>query len=412
MRKLITFILLLVTAPNLFGQWKKYRGIDKSIVTVFAKADKCFLGTAYAEIGTSTDEGRSFAFTKVEPKGYVQTIKFQDQNIGYAGGGCIVESDSCSANTLLKTINGGESWGFINKSEGTGKITQIEITPNGNLFALSEFEGIYRSTDGGESFDFINIDPSQTQGSFVNFQMVSDEVGYCSFSFRKMKRFYKTIDGGQTWYNFFETELVNFTPRFYFINEEDGFLIMQKGKVFATNNGGATWEEKALFSQRETINQIYFPSNKVGYATTRSSNLTASLYRTDDGGATWQLELSPSESYWSHLHFYDEHNGYAVLNDNTVLRRYAPSVLDENQFKVSPTAFRQKFYLLLKYYQPNYFVELYDSYGTLLAADQVYDFQSEFTPDFLPPGFYYLKVKKDGETVFAERLVRLWGEVE
>ena len=406
--KKFTLIILLITATSTaFGQWKKYRGIDKSIVTVFATAEKCFLGTAYAEIGTSADGGASFGFTKVEEKGYVQTFAFQNQTVGYAGGGCIVESDSCSANTLLKTTDGGKSWNFINKGEGTGKITQLEITPNGNLLALSEFEGIYRSTDGGESFDFITIDPTISKGSFTNFQMLSDEVGYCSFSLRKMKKLYKTVDGGTTWFNIFETELVNFTPRFYFKNEEDGYLIMQKGKVFATTNGGETWKEKALFSQRETIHHIHFPTNDVGYAATRTSNLTALLYRTDDGGNSWQLELSPSKSYWSDIHFFDAENGYAVLNDNTVMRRYAPEVLGENQFKISPSAFRQNFYLLLKHYQPKYYVEIFDAYGEKQIHDQLYDFQTEFTPGFLPPGFYYLKVKKDGETVFAERLVKL-----
>jgi len=390
--------LLLIFLPFLtFGQWKKVKFIDKPLVTISStpSGEKIFLGTANAEIGRSTDFGQSFKFQQLESNGYIEDFFFENEEIGWAVGGCFVDSDSCSANTIFKTTDGGKTWKLIHKTEGIGKVIKLEKWGD-KIFALSEFKGLYISDNNGQSFDLNKIDPQIGKGSFVDFQMFGNEVGYISHSFKTIKKLYKTIDGGNTWFNIFESDLRTFTAYFHFTNDQTGFIKMARSSLFKTEDGGQTWGEVQIVSEVESINEIEFLNNNTGFFASRhGGNLRGNLFKTNDGGNTWNQELGMETTFWTDLHVVNEEIAYLIADDNKILKRGTPEELAKNRIKIFPNPFREELTIRMEYYYRNYQFEIYNTVGQLIARERLIDFENVLRGDFFHNGYYYLKIIKD-----------------
>ena len=78
-----------------------------------------------------------------------------------------------------------------------------------------------------------------------------------------------------------------------FIDQNTGWYVNGYGKIFHTLNGGTTWE-KQLEQQGTFFRTIAFINKDVGFAGTVGTDYfpnvtdTIPLYRTNDGGKTWQ----------------------------------------------------------------------------------------------------------------------------
>ncbi len=410
MRKMGAFIFLVFTCFLANAQWKKVKFIDKPLTTISAtpEVSTIFVGTSTAEIGRSIDGGIRFEFRKLESEGYIEDFLFENEKIGYAAGGCMVDTIACAANTIFKTTDAGTTWDYIHKSEGIGKIIHLQKTEDGRLFGLSEFEGIYFSDDD-KTFQKVIIDPTLTKGSFVNFQMFENGIGYISHNFKTRKRLYKTQDNGETWFNIFESELPNFTAEFHFANPDLGFLKMAKGAFFKTEDGGSTWTQNQVTSELQTINQIEFLSDLKGYFISRNGgSLRGNLFRTEDGGLSWNQELGMEKTFWSDLHLIDENQALAIVDNNKILKRFSTETLDNNTIKAYPNPFKEDLTIRMEYYYKNYVLEIYDSFSRLVAKERMIDFENVLDGSFFKNGYYYMRILKDDlEIVHSQGFVKM-----
>jgi hypothetical protein len=73
-----------------------------------------------------------------------------------------------------------------------------------------------------------------------------------------------------------------------FINESNGF-ISTGDRIFKTNNGGGSWSTVFTFPNRNASSAIKFADANTGYAAYSADYNFASLYKTTNGGATWNL---------------------------------------------------------------------------------------------------------------------------
>jgi len=78
-----------------------------------------------------------------------------------------------------------------------------------------------------------------------------------------------------------------------FVSAREGFVGGAGGALFATTDGGLTWARRPLLGTA-TINKLTFSSATAGWAATNNG-----LYRTANGGQTWQVAST-----------YDPYNGY------------------------------------------------------------------------------------------------------
>ena len=200
--------------------------------------------------------------------------------------------------------------------------------------------------------------------------MFDNGTGYISHLAKTKKKLYKTQNGGETWFNIFESELTNFTAEFHFASPEFGFVKMLQGSFFKTEDGGITWSQVQVTSELQNINQIEFLSNQKGYFISRhGGSLRGNLYRTEDGGLTWHQELGLETTYWTDLHIIDENQALAIIDDNKILKRM-PSKLNENIIRAYPNPFSENLTIRMEYYYKNYVFEIYDSFSRLVAKER------------------------------------------
>jgi photosystem II stability/assembly factor-like uncharacterized protein len=100
----------------------------------------------------------------------------------------------------------------------------------------------------------------------------------------------------------------------YFINENTGFIGSSEplplsgnfygGEIIRTTNGGTNWS-RVLLDSNLRVKSFYFTDQNTGYAIGGSFATTGYLFKTTDGGLTWQDNLN---SYF-YQHFYNMYFG-------------------------------------------------------------------------------------------------------
>jgi photosystem II stability/assembly factor-like uncharacterized protein len=98
-----------------------------------------------------------------------------------------------------------------------------------------------------------------------------------------------------------------------FLDENTGYAGArpeENGKVYKTTNGGVTWE--SVLSASSSIRSLFFLNPSVGWA----ADDYRLIYRTTDGGLTWKVTQASCPGvpplYLSSLYFTDPRNGWAV----------------------------------------------------------------------------------------------------
>ena len=101
------------------------------------------------------------------------------------------------------------------------------------------------------------------------------------------------------------------------------------GLIDRTTDGGTTWVQTDTFPG-QVISRIRFVNNTVGFAVSNGSHWNANstidlpdsgnVYRTTDGGNSWQTVLSATGTGFSGVWFTDALHGCVTRNDGTILR--------------------------------------------------------------------------------------------
>ena len=192
-------------------------------------------------------------------------------NIAYAGTGDVnMPSVLYNGVGVYKSTDAGNTWQYLGLSQA-GIISEILIHPTqpntlwvssmGNPYVRTEERGVYKSTDGGASWEKVLFVSNQAGCSSLAMSRSNPQVLYASFWDRLRNnsesfvwgphaKVYKSNDGGTTW-----THLTNGLP---------------------TNNNGRT----GLVVSQQNADKAY-----VVYIDSLST--TGSMFQTLDGGQSW-----------------------------------------------------------------------------------------------------------------------------
>lgn len=147
-------------------------------------------GTEWAEVLNAQD------FLDTSEKVYVRWLSVapSNANVVYA----LASIQYYEHGTLLKSVDGGDTWAkFDSVVDGRGACLAVDPYDSEKLYVGSWYRGVYRSTDGGSTWQAINnglptiytafrsiaIDPTDTQRVYVG---VGGQV-------------YQSSDGGDSW---------------------------------------------------------------------------------------------------------------------------------------------------------------------------------------------------------------------
>ncbi|MCS6928499.1 MAG: hypothetical protein NZM43_03285 [Saprospiraceae bacterium] len=202
-------------------------------------------------------------------------------NIVYAGtGDPNIPAYVFNGHGIYRSTDGGESWHYLGLGE-EGIISKIQIDPTnpdvmyaavmGNPYVRTNKRGVYKSTDGGKTWTQVLFVSNQAGASDLVMNPKNPQILYASFWDRVRNnqesiidgphaRVYKTTDGGQTW-----TQLTGGLP---------------------TGRNGRT----GLAISRQNPDKLY-----VVYIDTLAT--TGGLYKTENGGQTWTpIDVSALET--------------------------------------------------------------------------------------------------------------------
>ncbi len=193
-----------------------------------------------------------------------------DPNVVYAGlGEKTVRGNVSPGDGIWKSTDAGDSWRKIGL-ENTQHISRIRIHPKnpdlvyvaamGHLFGPNEERGVYRSTDGGQTWErilFVSfdagavdlaMDPTNPRILYASFWRVR-RTPYSLESGGEGSGLYKSVDGGESWERLSDNEGfptgtlgiigISVSPT----NNKNLYAMVEAedGGLFRSRDGGETW---------------------------------------------------------------------------------------------------------------------------------------------------------------------------
>lgn len=132
----------------------------------------------------------------------------------------------------------------------------------------------------------------------------------------------KTADEGKTWKNIGKNlpgmlsgTVINDLKAVFFLNENTGWIggaVLPSNCLFKTTDGGNTWN-KQEFNSSAAVCDIQFIDENIGFA----CGANGLFMKTSDGGNTWEEQThGPTDNYFE-LHFFDAQTGILVNYTST-----------------------------------------------------------------------------------------------
>lgn len=246
-----------------------------------------YVGVSNGGVWKTTDAGRTWnPIFDSESTGSIGTIAIapSDPNIIYVGSGeGLRRPDLSTGNGIYKSTDAGRSWRHLGLRDGQ-QIASIIVDPHdpdrvfaavlGHPYGPNTERGIFRSTDGGESWTRVLYKDESTGGIDLAFDPTTPQTVYASM-----------------W--------ASRRPPWTVGNPYDG----DGSGLFKSTDGGNTWHPltRGLPTHAEGLGRIGFtvaPSNPSRmYALVDAKPDVGGLYRSDDAGESW-TRINHEERIW------------------------------------------------------------------------------------------------------------------
>ena len=236
---------------------------------------------------------------------------------------------------VWKTTDFGRTWKPIFDDQPTGSIGDIVVSPsNPNTIYvgsgeglqrpdLSVGDGIYKSTDGGKTWINTGLKEAQQIGGLAidpknENRVFAAALGH-PYGPNEERGVYRTTDGGKTWervlYKDENTGAIQVTidpnnSNIIYADMwagrqgpwENGAWNGKESGLFKSIDGGSTWKKltTGLPTTEQGLGRIGFciaPSNSNRLYATVDAGKYGGIYRSDDAGENWQL-INPDERLW------------------------------------------------------------------------------------------------------------------
>ncbi len=310
-------------------QWRlvgPFRGGRAGTATgVLNNPNLYYMGTAGGGVWKTTDAGNTWGCIS---DGYfggsigAVAVSESDPNVIYVGEGeQTLRGNVSSGNGIWKSLDAGETWKFMGL-EGSEHISRIRIHPTnpdlvyvaaiGNLWKPNETRGVYRSKDGGKTWDKILyesdkagagdliLDPNNPRIIYAaTWEMKRN--GYRMDSGGPDSKLYKSTDGGDTWTDISKYKglpdgvwgIVGIAVSPVDSNRIWTIIEAENGGVFRSDDAGKTWEK--VNADRALLQRAWYYCRI--YADTQNKDkvyvMNVSYGVSTDGGKTFKLKNAP-----------------------------------------------------------------------------------------------------------------------
>lgn len=232
----------------------------------------------------------------------VRMAAFLNETFGVTGG-------ATGAGKAHQTTDGGQTWTLAESSGGC--LYGVEIVDEQVVWVCGRMRGQSFGTPGGVR---MSLNGGQTWEPQANYQ---SEPGFCPLSFLDTKigwvanagRLSATADGGATWEEITLPEGIAEIVAISLRTPSEGYVLDDAGDLYVTLDGGKSWstrtlgldeygELKLLPISETTTAAMRFPDADHGIVVLNlaggGDNRVVAL-RTADGGQTWEEESVPAK---------------------------------------------------------------------------------------------------------------------
>ena len=332
-------------------QWRNlgpFRGGRSGAVTgVSGKPNLFYFGATGGGVWRTKDGGRNW---KNISDGFFGgsvgsiAVSESDPNVIYVGGGEVtVRGNVSHGYGVWKSVDAGKSWTSLGL-EKTRHIGRIKIHPTnpdivyaaamGNLYKPNPERGVYKSTDGGETWKkmlFVNnevgaidlcFDPNNPRIMFASTWRIQ-RTPYSLSSGGDGSALWHSTDGGENWTNISENKGlpkgtlgiigVTVSPA----NSERVWAIIEaaEGGVFRSDDGGLTWQKT---NDERKLRQRAWYYTRI-YADTQDEDkvyvMNVRYHQSKDGGKTFSAFGTPHSDHHD-LWIAPEDNNRIIVGDD------------------------------------------------------------------------------------------------
>ncbi len=315
-------------APHLFQDltWRNVGplrgGRTRAAVGDPARPNVLYIGVTNGGVWRTTDYGRTWEpLFDEQPTGSIGDIAVSTSNpdiLYVATGEGLQRPDLSVGNGVYKTIDGGKTWTHLGLRDGQ-QLARIIVDPRnpdrvfvavlGHPYGPNAERGIYRSLNGGRSFEPVLQKDEDTGGNDVEFDPVNPDVVYATLWEARQGPWenaawpgtgggiFKSIDGGTTW-----TPLTKGLPEEGIIQADIAVAPSNNRRVFATvatprgvfvyrsDDAGENWRRvgsdprvSARIGGGDLPPIVVHPKNDNIVFTTSIVS-----WKSEDGGETWK----------------------------------------------------------------------------------------------------------------------------
>ena len=314
---------------------------------VVGQSDTYYFGAVAGGVWKTTDGGLSWKpiFDKAKdasPAIGAIAVSESDPNVIYIGTGeACIRGNIVGGNGVYKSIDAGTTWKFIGLPD-THAIGRLIINPRnpdvafvaalGHPFADNEERGIFRTQDGGKTWDKVLYKDSKTGGIDITFDPTNSNILYAALWQAKRTPWsmdsggpggglYKSIDGGTTWkelkaHGLPETVLGRIGVTVSGANPNRVWAVVEaeKGGIYRSDDAGDSWHlltDDHRFRQRAWYYSHIFADPK---SADTVYILNTAAYRSNDGGKTFARVRAPHGD--NHGLWIDPTNPKRLINGN------------------------------------------------------------------------------------------------
>ena len=287
-------------------------------------------GLGARNIGSATMSGRVAAIAAVKEDGRLTVY------VGAASGG------------VWKSSNGGTTFKPVFDKEAAQSIGAVAIDPQApkTIWAgtgeawtrnsVSIGNGIYKSTDGGDSWTYMGLQNSERIAKIIVDPKNSSTIYVCVpgklWSDSEDRGVYKTTDGGKSWSKILKGVNLSTGCSAISMNPQDSMVLFagmwdfrRKGwtfrsggenpsaasgsAFFQTTDGGTTWKEldeksaKGLPAKPWGRVAVTIAPSKPNVVYALIESTRSALFRSEDGGKTWEERDRSNWMVWRPFYF-------------------------------------------------------------------------------------------------------------
>ena len=332
-------------------EWRSigpFRGGRSSAVTgVEGQPNIYYMGSAGGGVWKTTDAGNTWANIS---DGYfggsigAVAVSESDPNVIYAGGGeKTVRGNVSHGYGMWRSYDAGKTWQAAGL-QASQRISRIRIHPKnpevvyaavmGRLYGASDERGVYRSIDGGRTWQrilFANnhagavdliLDPNNPRIMFASTWKVI-RTPYSLESGGEGSALWYSSDGGDTWKDISKNKglpkgtwgIVGVTVSPVNSNRVWAIIENQEGGVYRSDDGGTTW---AKVNENRNLRQRAWYYSRI-FADTQDENMVyvvnVSYGVSRDGGKNFDMKNAPHGDHHDLWISKQNHNFMVIADD-------------------------------------------------------------------------------------------------